>query len=390
MTRQEKMGSRSRRILCLLSLLLAGLGLLGGFVWHGTARALPPPPPPPWPTPRPAPALRAAEVFPNTRWQTLTIGITSPGDPNLPITRENRIENATVDRLRIGFGGLTYPDWITRVEAWADPLDGEITWTVEPTGVLFINVQPTHTLFASWVTTAYAQHNPPEYEITVGTIGGTGFEFATGMAVHVPTGVYTITFARIVSTSQEGLDPFPLYTPEGLLWPLARFTATPEGRAWVTYTIRLGDLRGNPEETLPDLILLSPTLQLVGGMAQVNAWVRNAGAAPIPPRVGGFLAALQQRAPGNPPAGPWDGEGFAAWMEGPSGVWLPPLAPGQEIPITGTASFQPGRCFFLNLDVDPYGESPLTGRVWEAREDNNVTAICPATVFLPLILRGGP
>ncbi len=370
---QEKIGSRSRRILCLLSLLLAGLGLLGGLVWHGTARA-----------------LRAAEVFPNTRWQTLTIGITSPGDPNLPITRENRIENATVDRLRIGFGGLTYPDWITRVEAWADPLDGEITWTVEPTGVLFINVQPTHTLFASWVTTAYAQHNPPEYEITVGTIGGTGFEFATGMAVHVPTEVYTITYARIVSTSQEGLDPFPLYTPEGLLWPLARFTATPEDRAWVTYTIRLGDLRGNPEETLPDLILLSPTLRLVGGMAQVNAWVRNAGAAPIPPRVGGFLAALQQRAPGNPPAGPRDGEGFAAWMQGPSGVWLPPLAPGQEIPITGTASFQPGRCFFLNLDVDPYGESPLTGRVWEAREDNNVTAICPATVFLPLILRGGP
>ncbi len=390
MTEQVKMSLRFERILRLLSLLLPGLGLLGILVWHGTARALPPPPPSPWPTPRPAPALRAAEVFPNTRWQTLTIGITSPTDPNLPITRENRIQNATVDRLRIGFGGLTYPDWITRVEAWVDPLDGEITWTVEPTGVLFINVQPTHTLFASWVTTAYAQYSPPEYEITVGTIGGIGFEFATGMVVRVPTEVYTITYARIISASREDLSPFPLYTPEGVIWPMTYFTSTPESRAWVTYTFRLGDLRGNPEEMLPDLMLLSPTLRLVGSMAQVSAWVRNAGAAPIPPRVGGFLAALQQRAPGNPPAGPWDGEGFAAWMEGPSGVWLPPLTSGEEILITGTASLQPGRCLFLHVDVDPYGESPLTGRVWEAREDNNVIAVCPAAVFLPLILRGAP
>ncbi|WP_448601015.1 hypothetical protein [Thermoflexus hugenholtzii] len=380
---------RFERILRLLSLLLPGLGLLGILVWHGTARALPPPPPPPWPTPRSKPALSAAEVFPNTRWQTLTIGITSPGDPDLPITRENRIQNATVDRLRIGFGGLTYPDWITRVEAWADPLDGEITWTVEPTGVLFINVQPTHTLFASWVTTAYAQYNPPEYEITIGTIGGTGFEFATGMAVHVPTGVYTITYARIISTSREGLNPLPSYTPEGILWPLARFTTTPESRAWVTYTFRLGDLRSHSEVT-PDLIPLSLTFRISGEMARVNAWIRNAGAVPIPPRVGGFLVALQQRAPGNPPAGPWDGEGFAAWMEGASGIWLPPLASHEEILITGTAPLQPGRCLFLNVDVDPYGESPLTGRVWEAREDNNVIAVCPAAVFLPLILRGGP
>ncbi len=374
-----------------MGLTLTGLGLLGALIGRGSAQTLPPPPPPPWPAPpAPEPGIAAAETLPNARWQTMTIGITDPGDPHLSITRENRVENATVSSLRIGFGGLTFPGQITRVEAWADPLDGAITWTVEATGVVFYNIQPTHTLFASWVTTAYARYDPPEYEITVGTIGREGFDFATGMAVRLSAGVYTVTYARIVSASHEGLSPFPLYVPGGLVWPMARFTTTPESRAWVTYTFRLGDLRNRSEATLPDLIPLTMTLRIHGGSAQVNAWIRNAGAASVPSRVGGFLVALQQRAPGDPPTSPADGGGFETWMQGPTGVWLPPLSPGHEVPITGTASLQPGRCLFLNVDVDPYGESPLTGRVWEAWEDNNVSMICPHVLFLPLILRSPP
>jgi len=186
------------------------------------------------------------------------------------------------------------------------------------------------------------------------------------------------------------LNPLPIYTPEGLVWPLAYFTTTAESRAWVTYTIRLGDLRANLTETLPDLVLVSPTARLMGGTFQVRAWVRNIGAAPVPPRVGGFLVALQQRPRGDPPAGPSDGGGFVDWMAGPTDVWLPPLAPGAEIPITGTAPIGPGRCLFLHLDVDPFGESPIVGRVWEAREDNNIAMICPPAVFLPLVLRNSP
>ncbi|GBD08021.1 hypothetical protein HRbin22_00250 [Candidatus Thermoflexus japonica] len=376
------------RILRLLSLLLMGLGMLGALVGHGGAQTPPPPPPPPWPAPGLPPGLHAADVFPNARWQTMTIGIAGPGDPYLPITRENLLQNSTVSGIRFGFGGLTYPDLITHVEAWADPLDGAITWTVETTGVVFYNVQPTHTLFASWVTTAYARYDPPEYEITVGTIGREGFEFATGMAVRLPAGVYTITYARIISTSHEGLNPLPIYVPDGITWPMEHFTTTPDSRAWVTYTFRIGDLR-NRETTLPDLIPLSLSWRLDNGRAWISAWIRNAGPAPVPASVGGFLAALQQRAPTDPPAGPMDGGGFEAWM-GMNGPWLPPLDVGQEIRITGTAPIRPGRCFFVNVDVDPYGESPLVGRVWEAQENNNVIGICPEVLFLPLIQRNAP
>ncbi|MCS7250905.1 MAG: hypothetical protein RMK32_02270 [Anaerolineae bacterium] len=372
-------------------LILSGIALWLSMIGMGMARAQPLPPPE-WMSPRPhAPQIRVAstESLNNTRWQTIVIGVSSPGASELWITRENLLQNTTLESLRLGFGGLTYPDPITRVHAWAEPSDTGITWTVETTGVVFYGVRFTHTLFASWVTTAYAVYDPPEYLITFGVIGGVGFEYVTGVYVKVPD-VYTITYARVISAQPEVPDPFPVYTVDGAYWPMTRMQPPPGSRAWITYSIRVGDRREDNANPRPDLIWLTPKLQIIGNrQVRVSAEIQNSGLARVPGRIGGFLAALYQRLPGDPPSGPLDGRGFVAWMQGPSGPWLLPMDPGTRVSVSATASLEANKCFFLYVDVDPYYETTV-GRVWEANEGNNVAEICPPTVYLPLVLRGGP
>lgn len=370
-------------------LVLFGVGIWVIFVERGMAGAQPPPPPE-WATPPPKRSVQVTgqEVFSNTRWQTLTVGISSPGASELWITRENLLQNPTLSSLRLGFGGLTYPDLITRVQAWAEPLDGEITWTIETTGVVFYNVQPTHTLFALWVTTAYVTYDPPEYLLTFGVIGGLNFEYAAGAYVKVPE-VYTITYARVFSANPPIANTLPIYTSDGAYWPMIPMYPPENERAWITYGVRIGDLREDPANPRPDLIWLSSTLQILeGGQARIRAEIRNDGDMKIPERIGGFLAALYQRPPDDPPVGPLDGTGFVAWMEGPSGVWLPPIPVGGQLSVSATASMEAGSCFFIYVDVDPYGET-TNGRVWESDETNNVRRICPSMIYLPLVMRGG-
>ncbi len=329
------------------------------------------------------------EVLSNTRWQTLSIGISAPGDPTLWVTRENQLERSELSSLRLGFGGLTYPELITRVQAWAEPMEGGITWTIESTGVVFYGVQFTHTLFVSWATTAYVNYDPPEYSLVFGVIGGPGFAYATGAYVRLPE-IYTITYARVVSANPEAPDPFPIYTADGAYWPMTAMRPASGERAWITYALRIGDLRSDTRNPRPDLSWVSATLRIRDdGKTEIRAVLRNSGPAPIPPRVGGFLVALSRRPPDDPPAGPLDGGGFVGWMQGPSGIWLPPLEPGQNLEVTQTAEAQPGRCFFVYADVDPYGET-TSGRVWEADEHNNVVRLCPSFMYLPMVLRGGP
>ncbi|MCS6964069.1 hypothetical protein [Thermoflexus sp.] len=349
-------------------------------------------PPPEWATPRPNAArirLAGTESLSNTRWQTIVIGISPPGASELWITRENVIQTPTLSSLRLGFGGLTYPDLITRVQAWAEPMDGEITWTVETTGVVFYGVQFTHTLFASWATTVYARYDSPEYIVTFGVIGGPGFEYGIGSYVKIPN-VYTITYARVFSAYPDVADPFPIYTPDGAYWPVIRMHPPSESRAWITYALRIGDLREDTANPRPDLIWLTPSLQLVeGGQVRIRAEIRNNGSVKIPERIGGFLAALYRRLPDDPPAGPLDGRGWVAWMRGSLGDWLPPMDPGAQLPVSATTGLEAGKCFFLYVDVDPYYETTV-GRVWESNEANNVVRICPPTVYLPLVLRNSP
>ncbi|HXF70560.1 MAG TPA: hypothetical protein VNK89_12230, partial [Thermoflexus sp.] len=350
------------------------------------------PPPPEWATPRPvrssADHVHSFEVLSNTRWQTLTIGISDPGSRELWITRENLLQNSTLSSLRLGFAGLTYPDLITRVQAWAEPMDGVITWTIETTGVVFYGVQPTHTLFASWATTAYVTYDPPEYLLEFGVIGGPGFQYATGAYVQVPVDVYTITYARVSTANPQLSNPFPVYTSDGAYWPMRAMHPPPGERAWITYTLRIGDRREDPNNPRPDLIWLTPTFHVTGyAQVEISATIRNNGAGGVPNRVGGFLAALYQRPPWDPPSGPLDGRGFLTWTVGPSGVWLPPLSSGHELVVSANAPLPIGDCFFLYVDVDPYMET-TTGRVWESNEENNIARICPPTIYLPLVLRG--
>lgn len=329
------------------------------------------------------------EVLSNTRWQTLTVGASAPGAATLWVTRENQLERSELSSLRLGFGGLTYPDLITRVQAWVEPMDGGITWTVESTGVVFYGVQFTHTLFASWATTAYVTYDPPEYSLVFGVIGGPGFAYATGAYVRLP-GVYTLTYARVVSANPPVSDPFPIYTADGVYWPLAAMRPPAGERAWITYVLRIGDRRSDPQNPRPDLSWVSATLRPRNdGQFEIRAVLRNSGPIPIPPRVGGFLVALSRRPPDDPPAGPLDEKGFVAWMESAWGVWHPPLAPGKSLEVTQIAGAQPGTCFFVYADVDPYGET-TSGRVWEADESNNWIRLCPSLMYLPMVWRGIP